>query len=482
VLKAVVGILVLVVLPLAIVIAGPGREPLGHLLDARSEAAKLRALGPDADMEKEIAILSALDVSLQRARKGLRLVAGERVAGELTRSANATYLATLRRDFALPSLRRLAEEMGRDDGYYDRRERLATYLMLGTPEHVDEAAFGILELLWEEIARKRGMVPDPSGYPRARPLLEDYLSVLQHGEEPPLPLDAAVVADARAALSRVPGPERVRSYLYESLRKKVLNPFAPRTPRNMRYRALTLQDVFADRPDVLRVLGSRRAGRGQAPAIVDGIYTQDAYHTVLTRSRQAPQSFASRAWVVPPAPEEQGDPLLAELRRAHDDYARRAVVEWTAFFEDIEVKRPRSVREAMALYQTLSRDEPAYVRLVKLVVPLANWPEHSWSDLLVSCGITPALEPLRGMLTLTDRSGEPESQVSPLERWAYALDHLTLPLGDEHPAMLAHHRDLFRAWRDEARKSTEADLAKLDPVTRRLFAPLLLEPLEFTIP
>jgi type VI protein secretion system component VasK len=326
------------------------------------------------------------------------------------------------------------------------------------------------------------MVPDPSGYPRARPLLEDYLSVLQHGEEPPLPLDAAVVADARAALSRVPGPERVRSYLYESLRKKVLNPFAPRTPRNMRYRALTLQDVFADRPDVLRVLGSRRAGRGQAPAIVDGIYTQDAYHTVLTRSRQAPQSFASRAWVVPPAPEEQGDPLLAELRRAHDDYARRAVVEWTAFFEDIEVKRPRSVREAMALYQTLSRDEPAYVRLVKLVVPLANWPEHSWSDLLVSCGITPALEPLRGMLTLTDRSGEPESQVSPLERWAYALDHLTLPLGDEHPAMLAHHRDLFRAWRDEARKSTEADLAKLDPVTRRLFAPLLLEPLEFTIP
>jgi hypothetical protein len=321
---------------------------------------------------------------------------------------------------------------------------------------------------------------------------EAYAAAVARGSEPPLPVDAALVARARGELTGTAPLDRIRSCVVGRLAAARKNRFDPPTARNLRHRAGSLRDLFADQPRVLRWVLSRRAESGaEAPIIPSSCFEEAALREMLQRMRDHERDAARAAWLVAPSPEERGAELAAHLRRIYDEHAREATAAWTAFLEDLKLRRPANEEEEIdllvamgepgwpwwrvllrvregVLWPTTSRDDERGARLWK--EPATRWAE-----------ITGQPPPLR-MRFQTMVGFVPPGGQGPLEDWQVRVAQIRERLADTDPEGAGRRRREVLALRDLAAAETEAELAQRDELTRRIWGPLLLDPLRFELP
>ena len=77
----------------------------------------------------------------------------------------------------------------------------------------------------------------------------------------------------------------------------------------------------------------------------------------------------SEAWVVPLDDEERKPgAILDAVAKIKDDYQSRYIKQWVAFLDDIVVRSPTTVPEALAMLEELTRSDYPLVLLLGAVV------------------------------------------------------------------------------------------------------------------
>lgn len=195
-------------------------------------------------------------------------------------------------------------------------ETLRVYLMLGQRRYFDAAAVQA----WVE-ADWRQRLPQPGG---ARHPLQDHLAaLLEDGMPDPIPLDAALVAQARLALSAMPLNER----LYSRVKRQLAREPLPEVSVN------TL--LGRDGSGVLARASGASLARG-----VSGLYSIAGYRRFLPSSARAVAAIARDDWVLGGQENGGGNPdaraaQAAVLQRYYDEYVRA----WDGFLADLRPVR-----------------------------------------------------------------------------------------------------------------------------------------------
>jgi type VI secretion system protein ImpL len=139
--------------------------------------------------------------------------------------------------------------------------------------------------------------------------------------------------------------------------------------------------MFADRPDVLKVLKSARTEKEKRWKEVDGAYTEKGPYRVLRNVKEGVGLLEREQWVVPLTSEEKGDRVAVNLARLAQDYDSRYIDQWTDWLRDITVQTPATVKEAIDLYGTLSRPERPYLRILRALEDHTQWKDKNKSAL-----------------------------------------------------------------------------------------------------
>lgn len=482
---------------LALIAAAATLPTVGAVPDLkrlRAGAARLEALPDPAAAPLDEVLDRADEISRILSRCGRERLGwtGEVFARDTVRSAETAYLAAVRRHVIEPAHARLAAQIGRDGDWLERRDALAAYLMLGGRGPIDQRAFDLLAARAAEVTAARSGKGERDLHAWIQRHVEGYVARLRTGAAPPLPVDEALAGAARAALARAPIADRLESF--------ALRPVASaRCGMGLAYPPLSLDRLFADRPDALRAFASKHAGA--APAI-DGPFTAAGHAAILARMARAGADFAENRWVLPLGPDDEGDALTAHLTAFHQSYAARQARQWEALLEDLAVAEPASPGEVAGVLTALARPEWPYLRILRNLDQAVERPDPAalpltscedprrgagadarrkqieaaawWAD-LARRSPPPAPAPLVGMAALIQPPAGDHGN-TPLARWVAGV----AALRDAVSAGAAEKvlRDRIAA----ARAATEADLAHLDAATRRVWGPLLLDPIALVAP
>jgi hypothetical protein len=293
-------------------------------------------------------------------------------------------------------------------------------------------------------------------------------------------LDAAIVETARRALEETPALARVESCAFEWVAGWRSDPFGPQAPGE-EIPALSLDEVVSQ-PRWLE-------GRAE----VRGLYTGLGHQLVLSRFGQVWDEAEEAGWVVPPEPGERGGELASNLKVLYQRHANLAVAEWTAFLGELHVRPPERRSELPDFYRSLTSPLRYETILLGLehAMPWPSeeskerksryarepWPRQdakqrqAWWQALTGFTVPPLEARFAGARALMRRSGQEPSM---LRRWAARIDGVREALEREPP-----DRAKADALRRRALAETEADLSALDELTRRIWGPLLLDPLRF---
>jgi type VI secretion system protein ImpL len=319
---------------------------------ARSEAAlaayettaKGLPLDPvnDADLPRIVPLLDqarALPFGYEDQAKG-GLGAGLSQAAKLGAAARLVYRNALDRVLLPRLIWRLEVEMrgalDRPDFLY---EATRVYLMLGGAGPLDkDLVHAWMQLDWQRLY---------PGVP-ATPLREDllrHLDAMLAGTLPKVPLDGALIEQARAVFSRIPLAQRVYARISQSAAAQRVKPWTP--------------------AEALGAGGVRLFLRASGKPLTDGIpgfYTIDGFHKVLLPAlANVTQEVAAESWVLGQRAEiNPASPELPALERdvIHlyaEDYAKH----WTALMADLDVVPMRSLAQASQdLYLLASPQSP----------------------------------------------------------------------------------------------------------------------------
>jgi hypothetical protein len=509
------GVIALVVVPLLL----PLLASL-PLLDAlRTARGRLEALGPaPADLDAELRLLDDLDgLTRQLTEDQLGLVGGL-VAGSRVRAARAARLEALGRDVIAPAHRALAEVLRSGEDWREQRDRLAAYLMVAHQGPRDRRAREILGPLVLVHLRTHTHRPESALHDLVDDLLDPAKNRITAVPAPSI--DASLVRSVEAALAAAPLAERIASATEGWV---ATTRYAG--DGELQYPPLTLEWILARGPrGILR-------HRSEPGVAVPGPHTGWGRAGVLARLAELEKEFRDDDWLVPPLPWDADGGLAAALRRAHDAHAERQKEAWLAFLGDLTVAVPRSLEEAADLLHVLAQPEGPYPRLLRQIraalspqawdpdgfapgkrrgepraLPCEGGPHvtlpwdakppcsprmydpiarersaEQWWAGVAGTADPPLRAALGPMLALGAQGDEPFAR-TPLGRWAGHLDVLRLWLrhieedrrsGEPHPHGARH----FLEARAAARRDTEALLGALDEPTRRIWGPLLLEPL-----
>ena len=192
-------------------------------------------------------------------------------------------------------------------------EYLKTYLMLGQPERLDKTELAFLaDLEWKDAAAANPII--------AAALSKHFLNLLEY--QPtlrPMPLDQALVAQARSTIRQASIPQ----LMYDRLKFK----YAGDTARSLRLDAAA--GVGADQ--VLR----RKHGSLADP--IPSLYTRKVFEEVSGRdTNQVVAEFADDRWVWGAADQ----PTMSSATLATDVmevYEKDYIAEWDAILNDIEL-------------------------------------------------------------------------------------------------------------------------------------------------
>lgn len=224
------------------------------------------------------------------------------------------------------------------------RQLLTIYLMLGTPERFDRA----LVRAWV-----RGVIDQRfSTAPQARSSLLAHWQALELSFPMAAPIDARVVAGARARLSERPQAERI----YEQLRRE------------------GEADAATPRIDVTRSIGTAGAQlillRAQAglPVVVSGFFTREGFFRNFI-GRLPGLTFARESddWVVGALGAEDPDALQRLIDDVTTRYVRDYSAAWQTVLEQAGMRDFADLSSAVAAIGQLASPESPVARLIELL-------------------------------------------------------------------------------------------------------------------
>jgi type VI secretion system protein ImpL len=146
---------------------------------------------------------------------------------------------------------------------------------------------------------------------------------------------------------------------------------------NRKYPPTTLGDLFADRPDVLKVITSKNLKENKRFKEVEGPYTEKGHYRVLRNVKQGVGLLESEQWIVPLGPEEKGERVPRNLLHLAEEYDQRYVEQWTDWLLDITVQSPATVKEAIDLYNVLTKAERPYLRILRTLEDHTQWKDKN---------------------------------------------------------------------------------------------------------
>ena len=128
---------------------------------------------------------------------------------------------------------------------------------------------------------------------------------------------------------------------------------------------VSLNQLFIDRAVTRKYIVSKNfVSKAKKYYEVPGPYTEKAYNIVVVSIEKAEEFFKHEAWVVPPTKEEEGEQIPEHLKRLAEDYQYHYVEAWKGFFEDIQIKNPTTIQEALELWTDLKTSDYPYRRLL----------------------------------------------------------------------------------------------------------------------
>ena len=224
-----------------------------------------------------------------------------------------------------------------------------------------------LTQVWADILRPTTQLDERDLRAKLLPHTTYYVNLLRRGIVSGPEIDQALVQQARDILRRVGASQRYYDeYVTELIDQKV-DEAGGDTPDNLMYPPITLKDMFADRPDVLAKVSSRRKNREGKWQEVQGPYTARGREAVLAKLEEGPDRLDREKWVLPLSSEEkqQADRIKHALARVRQDYDEQYIAQWTEFFRDIDVAIPQNNQEAIEEFRVLATPDWPYWRLLR---------------------------------------------------------------------------------------------------------------------
>jgi type VI secretion system protein ImpL len=313
----------------------------------------------------------------------------------IEKPAVAEYVKIMQTACVIPVKTELEKRLKlvKGDHYVKERTLLRTYLMLSDVEHldVDESDYekadadnkdrsladgtevGAITRLWAEKQRALSNIAESDLRAKMRPHVRYYLRLLKSKRVAPLPANVAIVTSARKALQAVPVAKRYYAFFVDSLIDEKYDEGGEDVRTNRKYPPITLGDMFADRPDVLKVLTSDRFAKEKRWKEVDGPYSERGHYKVLKNVAEGAGLLEREQWVVPLTADEKGDRVPLNLKRLAQEYDQRYIEQWNDWVADLRVSAPATVREAIDLYATLGRPEWPYLRIFRNLEDHTQW-------------------------------------------------------------------------------------------------------------
>lgn len=289
------------------------------------------------------------------------------------------YITSLRRGFIDPVKARLETQLRQTTGgakYLEEYNALKTYLLLdnrpppaGALQHLqslEEWETTKLTEVWAAILRPSTQLSERDLRDKLDRHSKYYTNLLKRGVVRGPEIDQALVQQVRDKLSQVSSSQRYYDQFVTVVIDQKIEEAGPDSRENLLYPPITLKDLFADRPDALAKIASKRKNREGKWQEVQGPYTARGRDAVLTNLDNGPDRLRAEEWVVPLSSEEkqQGDRIKLALARVRQDYDNQYVQQWTEFFRDIDVLVPQSNLEAIEEFRSLSTPEWPYARLL----------------------------------------------------------------------------------------------------------------------
>lgn len=293
---------------------------------------------------------------------------------ELYRPTVALYVSSLQKGFVVPCKTRLEEQLQIATGekYLEVRLQLKTYLMLSDIEHLDvDWATGQLTTLWAEILAPTSDVGKSDLVHMLNGHVAYYLQLLKDEKVRPLERDEELVEEVRETLQKVPVPKRYYEQFVNVLRYEKYDPAGDNRKSNMMFPPETLKTMFADRPDVLEKLKSKKYEAEKVWQEAEGPYTDKGHYAVLINVKEGEDFLNRESWVVPLTKKELKIPQ--NLKALAQQYETTYVQQWDDLLNDIQVVQPTTIEEAIELYEILSKAPWPYLKIAHRVEDHCLW-------------------------------------------------------------------------------------------------------------
>jgi type VI secretion system protein ImpL len=320
---------------------------------------------------------------LDKARKegppggmGWTMFQGETISPALV----AVYVSSLQNGFVVPCKQRLEDrlKLAKGELYLRERHDLKMYLMLSYVEHLDvEWATDQFSALWAETLRPTSDQPEAELQKKLAGHVHYYLSLIKEGGKggavAPVPPRDELVAAVRKTLQSVPVRKRYYDVFVSSLIDEKYDATGDNRRANRKFPPHTLGEMFADRPDVLKVIGSKLYAKEKRWKEVEGPYTEKGHFAVLDNVAEGAGLLEREQWVVPLGPDEQPDSIPKHLDGLAADYDSRYIGQWTDWMADLSVRTPVNLKEAKEIYTELARSDYPYLRILRALEDNTQW-------------------------------------------------------------------------------------------------------------
>ena len=199
-----------------------------------------------------------------------------------------------------------------------------------------------------------------------------FLELVKSGKVKAIPSDQNLVDKVRKTLQAVPVNKRYYDLFVNTLIDDTYTPEGD-IAEEKKYPAFTLQDLFPDREEVMKVLSSQLFDKEKRWKEVEGPYTEKGHYAVLVNIKEGAALLEGEAWVVPLTPDERPDKVPVNLKRVAEDYETRYIISWTEWTSDIVVRPPADVAQAINLYKTLTTTEWPMLRILRALEDHTQW-------------------------------------------------------------------------------------------------------------
>ncbi|MCK6589890.1 MAG: ImcF-related family protein, partial [Polyangiaceae bacterium] len=428
------------------------------------------------------------------------------------RQAVAVYVSALQQGFVIPMKTRLEARLKgvKGEAYLRERLDLKTYLMLNDIENLDvDWATGRYTSLWAESLRATTNIPEVDLKKMLSVHVEYYFTLLKTKKVLPLEIEKGLVEQVRKTLQAVPVQKRYYDQFVNILIDEKYDEAAENTRANKRYPPLNLQELFVDKPEVLKFITSQRIAKDKRYQEVEGPYTERGHWRVVNNVADGPGLLTREQWVVPLTQDEQIDRVPTHLARLADDYDTRYIEQWKDWLADIRVAPPATVKDAIALYTVLITPELPYLRILRTIEDHTQWKregkalENEEANAILNRKLNQQLsqrtQGLRFNLDIkkigsktsvvpgefkklvdfaVPPTGASANAETPLSKYIAILETLRNDMQREADVSPNVDARQFGDRLNDARKQVLALLQGFDEKTKAMLKPLLLNPLE----